>query len=201
MVTRRELLGGLGAAAALAWPSGAGAQADDAAARIQAFYDSLQAALAESDPARRMAAVSEAMTRTFDIAAITRLSIGPQWSKIPAPEQASLQDAFGRYFVATYASQLGKAAGGRFEVLPKTEQKMTAGGRRLVRTRVIDGEGKATPVDYLVNAEGRVVDIYLGGTVSMLAARRSEFDGVLKKGGPDALEAHLRKRTEAVGGT
>ena len=123
MVTRRELLGGIGAAAALAWPSGAGAQADDAAARIQAFYDSLQAALAESDPARRMAAVSEAMTRTFDIAAITRLAIGPQWSKIPAPKQASLQDAFGRYFIATYASQLGKAAGGRFEVLPKTEQK------------------------------------------------------------------------------
>ena len=69
------------------------------------------------------------------------------------------------------------------------------------RTRVVDAEGKATPVDYLVNAEGRVVDIYLGGTVSMLAARRSEFDGVLKKGGPEALEAHLRKRTEAVGGT
>lgn len=198
MVTRRELLGGLGAAAALAWPSGAGAQADDAAARIQAFYDSLQAALAESDPARRMAAVSEAMTRTFDIVAITRLSIGPQWSKIPEAGQASLQDAFGRYFVATYASQLGKAAGGRFEVLPKTEQKT---GGRLVRTRVLDAEGKATPVDYLVNAEGRVVDIYLGGTVSMLAARRAEFDGVLKKGGPEALEAHLRKRTEAVGGT
>jgi phospholipid transport system substrate-binding protein len=202
MVTRRELLGSIGAAAALAWPSGAGAQADDAAARIQAFYDSLQAALAESDPARRMAAVSEAMTRTFDIAAITRLAIGPHWSKIPAPKQASLQDAFGRYFIATYASQLGKAAGGRFEVLPKAEQKneQRAGGR-LVRTRVIDGEGKATPVDYLVNAEGRVVDIYLGGTVSMLAARRSEFDGALKAGGPDALEAHLRKRTEAVGGT
>ena len=203
MVTRRELLGGLGAAAAFAWPIGAGAQAHDPAARIQAFYDSLQTALAESDPTKRMAAVSEAMTRTFDIDAITRLAIGPQWSKIPGAKQASLQDAFGRYFVATYASQLGKAAGGRFEVLPKAEQKneQRAGGR-LVRTRVVDGEGKTTPVDYLVNAEGRVVDIYLGGTVSMVAARRSEFDGVLKKGGPDALEAHLRQRTEAAtGGT
>lgn len=199
MVTRRELLGSIGAASALAWPLKAAAQADDAAARIQAFYDSLQSAMAEADATRRMAAISEAMTRAFDIAAITRLAIGPQWSKIPAPKQASLQDAFGRYFIATYANQLGKASGGRFEVLPKTEQK--AGGR-LVHTRVIDGEGKTTPVDYVVNAEGRVVDIYLGGTVSMLAARRSEFDGALKAGGPDALEAHLRKRTEAAtGGT
>jgi hypothetical protein len=54
----------------------------------------------------------------------------------------------------------------------------------------------------VVNAEGRVVDIYLGGTVSMLAARRSEFDAALKAGGPDGLEAHLRKRTDAAtGGT
>lgn len=199
MVTRRELLAGLGALTVLAWPLGAAGQGDDpAVARIQAFYDSLQAAMKDvTDPKQRLAAVSEAMMRTFDIAAITRLSIGPQWSKIPADKQSALQEAFGRYFTATYASQLGKMAGGRFEVMPKTEQR--AGGR-LVRTRVIDPEGKATPVDYVVNAEGRVVDIYLGGTVSMLAARRSEFDATLKSGGPEALEVHLRKRAEAAAG-
>jgi len=202
MVTRRELLAGLGALAILAWPVGAAAQADDpAVARIQAFYDSLQSATAgaQTDPKQRLAALSDAVMRTFDIVAITRLSIGPPWSKIPADRQASLQEAFGGYFVATYASQLGKASGSRFEVLPKSEQR-TAG--RLVHTRVIDPEGKATPVDYVVNAEGRVVDIYLGGTVSMLAARRSEFDAALKAGGPDGLEAHLRKRADAAtGGT
>ena len=201
MVTRRELLAGFGAFAVLGWPLGAAGQADDpAVARIQAFYDSLQAAMTGApDPKQRLAAVSEAMMRTFDIAAITRLAIGPQWSKIPDARQTALQEAFGRYFTATYATQLGKMGGGRFEVLSKTEQR--AGGR-LVRTRVIDAEGKATPVDYVVNAEGRVVDIYLGGTISMVAARRSEFDAALKAGGPDALEAHLRKRAEAAtGGT
>ena len=200
MVTRRELLAGLGASAVLGWPLRAAGQADDpAVARIQAFYDGLQSATAQADPKQRLAAVSDAVMRTFDIAAVTRLSIGPQWSKIPAERQASLQETFGRYFVATYASQLGKASGSRFEVLPTSEQRT---GGRLVRTRVIDPEGKATPVDYVVNADGKVVDIYLGGTVSMLAARRSEFDAALKAGGPDGLEAHLRKRTDAAtGGT
>jgi phospholipid transport system substrate-binding protein len=198
MVTRRKLLGGIGACAALGWPLGAAGQADDpAVARIQAFYDRLQAAAAQTDAKQRLAAISEAITDAFDIPAVTRLAIGPQWSKIPAPRQASLQEAFERYFAATYGSQLGKAAGSRFEVLPKTEQKT---GGRLVRTRVVDAEGKTTPVDYLVNADGRIVDVYLGGTVSMLAARRSEFDSVLKKGGPDALEAHLRQRAEAATG-
>lgn len=203
-MTRRELLTAMGAVAAsatLGWPLSASAQAEDpAVARIQAFYDSLQSATTGSaDPKQRLGAISEAMMRTFDIAAMARLAIGPQWSKIPAPKQASLQEAFGRYFIATYASQLGKASGGRFEVMPKTEQRT---GGRLVRTRVTDAEGKTTPVDYLVNEDGKVVDIYLGGTVSMLATRRSEFDAALKAGGPDGLEASLRKRADQLlGGT
>lgn len=199
MVSRRELLVGLGAAAA-AWPVSAMAQAEDAsAARIKAFYDGLQAAMAAgADPKQRLATLSETMMRTFDIPAMAKLAIGPQWAKIPAAKQASLQEAFGRFFVASYANQLGQATGGRFEVLPKTDQRT---GGRLVHTMVYDAAGKATPVDYLVNAEGKVVDIYLGGSVSLIAARRSEFDAALKAGGPDALEANLRKRAEELPGT
>ena len=197
MITRRALLTAATALVAASRPVVSGGQGEDpAVARIKAFYDSLQAATAgpaDADPKKRLAAVSEAVMRTFDMGAMTRLSIGPQWSKIPPDKQAALQEAFGRYFIATYASQLGRASGGRFEVMPNAEQRT---GGRLVRTRVVDPDGKATPVDYLVNADGRVVDLYLGGTVSLLASRRSEFDAALKAGGPDALEAQLRKRAE-----
>lgn len=198
MVSRRDVFALMGAAA-VAWPLSVAGQAEDpAVARIKAFYDSLQSAVAgASDPTQRVAALSDAMTRTFDIPAMARLAIGPQWSKIPAAKQASLQEAFGRYFIATYASRLGQASGGRFEVLPTTEQRT---GGRLVHTRVIDAQGRATPVDYLVNADGKAVDIYLNGTVSELASRRSEFDAALKAGGADALEANLRKRADEMAG-
>jgi phospholipid transport system substrate-binding protein len=199
MTTRRELLTAMAASAAMAWPLGVAGQHDDpAVARIKAFYDSLQAATAgaqAADPKQRLGVVSEAMMRTFDLAAMTRLAVGAQWSKIPAAKQASLQEAFGRYFIASYASRLGGAAGGRFDVLPKSEQRT---GGRLVRTRVTDAGGNTTPVDFLLNADGRVVDVYLGGTVSELASRRSEFDAALKRGGPDALEANLRKRADEL---
>jgi phospholipid transport system substrate-binding protein len=198
MTTRRELVMALAASAALAWPVGAAAQGEDAAvARIKAFYDGLQKAMASADPKQRLAAVSDAMMRTFDIAAMTRLAVGPQWSKIPVARRDSLQEAFGRYFIASYANRLGQAAGGRFEVLPQTEKR--AGGR-LVRTRVTDAQGKETPVDYLVNADGKVVDVYLGGTVSELASRRSDFAAAMKAGGPDALEANLRKQADELMG-
>jgi phospholipid transport system substrate-binding protein len=196
MISRRKLLIAIGLAAV---PLGAAAQADDPAlAPVKAFYDSLQSVILKTpDPKQRTAALSDAVMRSFDIAAMARLAIGPQWSKIPADKQASLQNAFGRYFVATYGSQLGKAAGGRFEVLPNTDQRT---GGRLVHTKLTDAEGKTTPIDYLVNQDGKIIDIYLGGTVSLIAARRSEFDTSLKSGGPDALEAYLKKRADEVGG-
>jgi phospholipid transport system substrate-binding protein len=139
------------------------------------------------------------MMQLFDISAMTRLVVGPQWNRISAAKKASLQDAFGRYFIATYASRLGQASGGRFEVLPNTERRS---GGALVRTRITDADGKVTSVDYLTNPEGRIIDVYLNGTISELASFRSEFDTLLKTGGPDALESDLRKRAaELRGGT
>jgi len=187
-------------AAAGPWPALAQAE-DPAVARIKSFYDALQAVTAgpqANDPKARFAAIQEPVANAFDLTAMARLAIGPQWSKIPAAKQASVQEAFGRYFMATYANRLGGISGARFEVMPNTEPRT---GGRLVRTKVIDAGGRETPVDYLVGPEGKVVDLYLSGTVSELAALRAQFDPVLKSGGPDRLEAYLRERADkALGG-
>ena len=197
MFSRREALAVLAGALAAAEPYAALAQAENpAVARIKTFYDAVQAVTTgpqAADPKARFAALSEPVANTFDLTAMARLAIGPQWSKIPVAKQSALQEAFGRYFVATYASRLGGVSGGRFEVTPATEPRT---GGRLVRTKVIDGGGRETPVDYLVGPEGKVVDLYLSGTVSELAALRAQFDPVLKSGGPDGLEANLRQRAE-----
>src|SRR3954451_14972497 len=200
--SRREALAVLAGALAAAEPYAALAQAENpAVARIKTFYDAVQAVTTgpqAADPKARFAALSEPVANTFDLTAMARLAIGPQWSKIPTAKQSALQEAFGRYFVATYASRLGGVSGGRFEVMPKTEPRT---GGRLVRTKVIDAGGRETAVDYLVNQEDKVVDLYLSGTVSELAALRAQFDPVLKSGGPDGLEASLRQRAEkALGG-
>jgi phospholipid transport system substrate-binding protein len=44
----------------------------------------------------------------------------------------------------------------------------------------------------------KVVDIYLTGTISELATRRSEFAALLKSGGPNALIESLRQKTEKL---
>ena len=69
---------------------------------------------------------------------------------------------------------------------------------RLVRTKITDKTGRETRVDYLVDQQGKVADIYLDGTVSELAAMRAQFDMTLKSGGPDALEASLRQKADRL---
>jgi phospholipid transport system substrate-binding protein len=199
LFSRRAAVVWLVGAAAAAGPLAAAAQTaeDPAAASIKAFYAAVESAsgATDTDPKARFDALSDPVMKTFDLAAMTRLAIGPPWSKIPAPKQTALQDAFGRYFIATYASRLGAVAGGRFEVMPNPDARPNG---RLVRTRITDKTGRETRVDYLVDAQGKVTDIYLDGTVSELAAMRAQFDMTLKSGGPDALETSLRQRVDKL---
>jgi phospholipid transport system substrate-binding protein len=56
--------------------------------------------------------------------------------------------------------------------------------------------------DYLLRHEGdrwRIIDVFLSGTISELAARRSEYSATLRQGGPAALADLLRKKTADFG--
>jgi phospholipid transport system substrate-binding protein len=46
----------------------------------------------------------------------------------------------------------------------------------------------------------KVIDIYLEGTISQLAARRSEFVSVLQRDGADGLVELIERRTAALRG-
>jgi phospholipid transport system substrate-binding protein len=46
----------------------------------------------------------------------------------------------------------------------------------------------------------KIIDVYLSGTISELAARRSEFSAVLRQGGAAALVETLRKKAAELSG-
>jgi phospholipid transport system substrate-binding protein len=187
----------LAALAVLAVPLRASAAADPAAAAVQSFYDRLQKILAvqNPDPKAKVGEIAGAVTESFDLGAMTRLAVGSRWRTIPADKQAKLQEAFARYFVASYSNSFGRAVGAKFEVNPTSEERT---GGRLVRSKVVDPGGKPMEVNYLVSPEGKIVDIYFSGTVSELAAYRTDFEKTLAQGGPDALEANLRQRADQM---
>lgn len=197
MISRRVALGTAGAVLLGAAVPEAWAQSDPAADRIRSFYDTIERTMRNAGalgPRGRFEALSPALQRAFDIGAMTRIAVGSSWSSIPGGRQAALQRAFSRFLIATYAKRLDGYSGERFEVTASEAR----GGNRLVRSRVVEGGGRVTSIDYLVGSGGRAIDVYLNGSISEMATRRAEFESVLSSSGPEGLEANLNRRTESL---
>jgi phospholipid transport system substrate-binding protein len=97
--------------------------------------------------------------------------------------------------IATYANRFDGYSGERFDVDPTTEARRAD---RIVRTKLVHPDGQSELLNYLMRGSGdawKAVDVYLSGTISELATRRSEFGAVLKAGGPEALIDSLRQRS------
>jgi phospholipid transport system substrate-binding protein len=171
---------------------------DPAVARIQTFYDTLLDSMKHAKQlgfAGRAEKLAPVIRDTFDLPAMTRIAVGPDWTSIPAEQQAALIEQFTRMTMATYANRFDGYSGERFEVEPATEAR---GRNRIVRTRLIESSGNITTLNYLTRESGpawKVIDVYLSGTVSELATKRSEFGSILKSGGAAALIDSLRQRT------
>jgi len=170
-----------------------------AVVKIQTYYQQLMSTIQQAgrlsvrERDRRFTPVISAV---FDLATMTRLAVGPAWKSFSAEQQAAARDAFARFIVADYASQIKDYSGESFVVDPQTIPE-TRGGGEIVKTRLLQPGGRAVSINYLVRGE-RVIDIYLNGTISDLATRRDEFASIIASGGADALIKRLQDRTESL---
>jgi phospholipid transport system substrate-binding protein len=176
-------------------------EADPAVKRIRTFYDSLLAVMKQADRLGiqgRYDKLAPAIRTTFDLPAMTRIAVGPDWNSIAPAQQAELIENFSRMTIATYANRFDGYSDERFEVELASETR-TAG--RIVRTKLVPSTGEQVTLNYLMRGSGdnwKVVDVYLTGTISELAMRRSEFTAVLKNGGPVALIESLRQKADKL---
>jgi len=170
-----------------------------AVAKIQTYYQQLMptiqqaARLSVRERDRRFTPVFAAI---FDMPTMARLAVGPAWKTFSAEQQAAVRDAFARFIVADYASQIKDYSGESFTVDPQTVPESRGGGE-VVKTKLVQRDGRTVSINYLVRRE-RVVDIYLNGTISDLATRRDEFASIIAAGGADGLIKRLHERTETL---
>ncbi len=146
----------------------------------------------------RVQRLRPAMQSAFDLDAMTRISIGPPWVQMPPGDRQALVQAFSDWSIATYANRFDGYSGESFATVGESTLQ---NGDRLVRTQLLRPNDSPVQLNYLLRGgEGRwrVVDIYLGGTVSELASRRAEFTTLLREGGAERLAAELRRRTGAL---
>jgi len=170
-----------------------------AAAHIKSYYQQLMPTIQQAGQLsvrERDRRFWPAITSAFDLATMTRLAVGPAWSSFSPAQQSAIRDAFAHFLVAEYASEVTDYSGESFVVEPQTSPESRGGGE-IVRTKLVQSGGRTVTINYLVRG-GRVIDVYLNGTVSDLALRRDEFASVIASGGADALIKRLRERTQAL---
>ncbi len=199
---RQTLLGAAAVVVGLALPANAqNRETDPAVAPIRAFYDTLLAAMKEANQLGvrgRYDKLAPVIRSTFDLPAMTRIAIGPDWNAIPPEQQTALVDGFAQMTIATYASRFDGYSGQSFEIDPEVQPRNSG---RMVRTKLLRPKEDPVALNYLMHGSGdswKIVDVYLSGTISELATKRSEFGAILKSGGPAALIDSLRQQYEKL---
>ncbi|MGU3663697.1 phospholipid-binding protein MlaC [Methylobacterium sp. A49B] len=193
----RRLAAAVLLAAPLLVPIQAWAADDPAVQTVRDLYAAFSAALKDGPgplPAR-VEAVGPALDKAFDFPAMTRVAVGSKWSSFTPEQQAAVIDAFKRSLTVTYANRLARAAGGKFDVTPKVEER---GSQRVVPTRVTASDGDDSEVDFVVNDSNRIQDVLLNGDVSEIAAQRNALSAPLKSGGADGVVKFLRQRADGM---
>ena len=197
-VPRRLILGTLLAAwalPALAQSNPALAQSADAAsaaitAPVRRLNDGLLSIMKAGSAAgyqARLSRISPVVDETFDLPLMTRLVVGPVWTKTPAADQAAVSAAFRKMTAARYASSFSGFSGESYELDPKVEAR---GPDRLVHTRLIRPRASPVALDYRLRQSGgkwRIIDIYYQSSISQIATQRSDFGRILAGGGAKAL--------------
>jgi phospholipid transport system substrate-binding protein len=135
-----------------------------------------------------------AIETAYNLPLMSRLSIGPQWQSLTPQQQEQLSRAFAEFTVATYANRFDDYSGEKFEVQP--EAAPSSGGV-IVQSRLVKSNGEPVTLNYLMReADGswQIIDVFLSGTISELATRRSEFTSILRRDGPQGLLNVLNRR-------
>jgi phospholipid transport system substrate-binding protein len=172
------------------------------AALVQRFYDELLAVMKEAKRLsfdQRYSRLTPAVNRSFDLPLMTRIAIGPGWPQIAVEQQQRLTAAFSRYTVSVYANRFDDYSGERFEVEPRAA---TNANGIVVNTRLVKSNGEPVVLNYLLHQDAaggwKIIDVYLSGTISELATRRSEFASVLQRGGAEGLVQMIEQRAAAL---
>ena len=169
---------------------------DPATGVVRRFYDGMIAVMRSGQATRaRFDQLKPVMMRTFDVPVMAQRVLGSHWSTLSQDTRKRFQAAYADFIVATYASKLDIYSGERFDVEPSGQAQ---GDGTLVYTKIVDSDGVEHAVNYIVGRGGRVFDTYFDGTISDVAARRSEFTSLLQRSGPDQLIQSLTDRTRKL---
>ena len=193
----------VGIAAMIALTSIAGhgrAMAAGGGATIQGLYANLLGTMKNGSTlgeSGRFAQLEPVIRSSFDLPVMARLSVGPAWAGLSAAQQQQVIDSYGRYISATYADRFDSYDGQQLQV---TGERPGPSGD-IVSSRIVKANGEPVELDYLMRQDGgswQIADIYVDGTISEVATRRSEFAAIIRNQGVDGLIEALNRKADML---
>lgn len=133
------------------------------------------------------------MPGLFDVPFMAQKSVGRYWKSASPEEREKLIATFERFMVSNYAGNFDAYTGETFETVATVE---STHGTKLVRT-LLNAPNEVVQLNYRlrpVDGKWRVIDVYLNGTVSELALRRSEYSSLIKREGFDSFLVTLDRK-------
>lgn len=125
---------------------------------------------------------------------MVKVIVGHHWRKFTDAQKRALVGAFTRMTVATYANRFDGYGG---EIFRTRGAAVHARGTALVGTEIVKNNGEKVALDYRlrkIDDRWGVVDIYLKGTISEVATKRSEYSSIIRRKGLDALLNQIDKK-------
>jgi phospholipid transport system substrate-binding protein len=175
-------------------------EAGTAAARasVERLYAALLEVMQRGDRLayqERYAQLDPVIRQAYDLPFMSAKTLGRYWKELSDQERERWVSTFTRLIVSTYTDRFDEFSGQQFEVMsvePSRHETL------MVRTRILLVDEDPIELDYrLRKVEGswRIIDVFMNGTVSELALRRSEYSSVFKRDGFEPLLSSLEEKS------
>ncbi|MEE8200611.1 MAG: ABC transporter substrate-binding protein [Candidatus Acidoferrales bacterium] len=167
---------------------------------VERLYASLIDAMKHAQSlgyAGRYEKLAPVIDETYDLPFVAEKSLGRHWKRLSEEQRLRWVETFSQFTISTYAERFHSYSGERFEVMD-TEPSLYE--TFIVRSRLVKPGRDPVRLDYRLrqrDGRWRIIDVYLNGTVSQLALRRSEYSGIMKREGFEALVQALVEKIRA----
>lgn len=164
--------------------------------KVRSFYDLLLTVMKEGEGLsfeERVLRLDPVVRGLFDLPRMTARMMSFLWRRHTIEERRLLVELFSTFTVYNYAYNFRRFDGEGFRVLGTAPGY---GGSIFVKTELLTPrQPDPIQIHYLMQYtrhQWRVVDVYLQGTISELATRRSQFYAVYKQGRLEGLIEKFR---------
>ena len=143
----------------------------------------------------RNSTLEPVLLKTFDFPFMIEYAVGRSWKSFNEDQQKKLVKAFSRFTIATYADRFNGYSGESFRIVKAVKSPRNT---RLIKTELTKKNGKAIRLNYLLRNTGKgwqIMDIFLKGSISELATKRSEYNMTVKRQGFDGLVSKINAKT------